>query len=149
VPPAEWHTRPVADYAASKTETSLYCVVFGSTGRPVIDASVGPIKLESIGSFEVRELHDCALVRGGTGRGCLLVTTNIFGGCTTYLVNERPRDETGPSRHPLDASNEPSLSTGTERFTRSWMKREIALRRAFVYWWSHEPSLGNGWRVVP
>jgi hypothetical protein len=96
-----------AGYAASKTETSLYCVVFGSTGRPVIDASVGPIKLE-VDRFIRSQgaLSDCAFgAAGGPAEDVLLVTTNIFGGSTTYLVNERP---TGPRLVPLDILSTPS-----------------------------------------
>jgi hypothetical protein len=98
---------PCAGYAASKTETALYCVVFGERGRLAIDASVAPIKLP-VDRFLRNEgvLSDCAFgAQGGPAEGLLLVTTNVFGGSATYLVNE---GVSGDRLTPIDVLTTPS-----------------------------------------
>jgi hypothetical protein len=79
-----------AGYAASKTETALYCVVFGPGGRLSVDTSVAPIKLPAYRFIRSQGvLSDCAFgAQGGPAEQLLLVTTNVFGGSAIYLVNE-------------------------------------------------------------
>ncbi len=79
-----------AGYAASKTETALYCLVFGPGGHLSVDSGVEPIKLPVDRILRSQgALSDCAFgARGGPAERLLLVTTNVFGGSATYLVNE-------------------------------------------------------------
>jgi hypothetical protein len=96
-----------AGYAASKTETALYCVGFGERGRLSINTSVAPIKL-AVDRFIRSQgvLSDCAFgSQGGPADGLLLVTTNVFGGSATYLVNEGP---SGDRLTPIDVFATPS-----------------------------------------
>ena len=77
-----------AGYAASKTEGALYCVVYRGDAL-AIDLARPPIKLD----VPPHALSDCAFgSRGGPAEGTLLVTTNIYGGGTTYLVHEARGD---------------------------------------------------------
>jgi hypothetical protein len=88
-----------AGYAASKTDTALYCVVRDDHGRLAIDPSRPPLAL-SLTRVWGREgvLSDCAFgAEGGPAEGVLLVTTNVFGGSITYIVDERTGQAT-----PLD-----------------------------------------------
>jgi hypothetical protein len=96
-----------AGYAASKTETALYCVVFGASGRLSIDASVPAIKLPVDRLLRSQGvLSDCAFgAQGGPAEGLLLVTTNVFGGSATYLVNE---GTSGDRLTPIDLATTPS-----------------------------------------
>jgi hypothetical protein len=73
-----------AGFAASKTESSLYCVT-DRDGILAIDAGAPPIKL----ALPAESLSDCAFGgAGGPAENVLLVTTNIHGGSTTYVVDE-------------------------------------------------------------
>ncbi|HEY6459694.1 MAG TPA: hypothetical protein VIY73_06065 [Polyangiaceae bacterium] len=79
-----------AGYAASKTETSLACVVRDASGRIAIDPQRPPIKL-ALDRWSNRDgiLSDCAFgAPGGPAEDVLLVTTNVYGGSQTYLVDE-------------------------------------------------------------
>jgi hypothetical protein len=79
-----------AGYAASKKETALYCVARDASGRLSIDASKPPLHLD-LPRFTSREgvLSDCAFgAEGGPAQNVLLVTTNVFGGSGTYVVDE-------------------------------------------------------------
>lgn len=73
-----------AGYAASKAQGTLYCVVFKGD-RLAIDDIKPPLKL----ALPKNALSDCAFgAAGGPAEDVLLVTTNIFGGSTTYEVRE-------------------------------------------------------------
>jgi len=75
---------PCAGYAASKTESALYCVAFLGDAL-TIDTKRSPIKLD----LAPQALSDCAFgSAGGAAEGTLVVTTNIYGGSTTYAVDE-------------------------------------------------------------
>ncbi|HEX8795560.1 MAG TPA: hypothetical protein VF765_31640 [Polyangiaceae bacterium] len=79
-----------AGYAASKRETALYCVERDASGRLSIDASKPALHLD-LARITSREgvLSDCAFgAEGGPAQGVLLVTTNVFGGSSTYVVDE-------------------------------------------------------------
>jgi hypothetical protein len=79
-----------AGYAASKQETALYCVVKDAGGRLAIDLGRPPMVL-ALDRLLRREgvLSDCAFgAVGGPAEDVLLVTTNVFGGSQTYLVDE-------------------------------------------------------------
>jgi len=79
-----------AGYAASKRETALYCVARDASGRLSIDSSVPPLHLD-LARITTREgvLSDCAFgAEGGPAQSVLLVTTNVFGGSSTYVVDE-------------------------------------------------------------
>jgi hypothetical protein len=96
-----------AGYAASKSETALYCVVRNDLGGLAIDPSRPPLQLD-LDRLSRRHgvLSDCAFgAAGGPAEDVLLVTTNLFGGSQTYVV-----DETTGTATPLDvqatASNE-------------------------------------------
>jgi hypothetical protein len=81
---------PCVGYAASKSDTALYCVVRDAAGRLAIDPARPPRVLE-LGRFSRREgvLSDCAFgAPGGPAEDVLLVTTNLFGGSQTYAVDE-------------------------------------------------------------
>ncbi len=71
-------------YAASKKEGALYCLVFRGE-KLEIDALKPPIKL----GLEKNALSDCAFgAAGGPGEKTLVVTTNIYGGSSSYVVSE-------------------------------------------------------------
>jgi len=79
-----------AGYAASKQETALYCVNRDASGRLSIDAAAPPMHLDlaRITSHQ-GVLSDCAFgAEGGPAQNVLLVTTNVFGGSSTYVVDE-------------------------------------------------------------
>jgi hypothetical protein len=79
-----------AGYAASKKETALYCVVRDDAGRLAVDLKRPPMVL-ALDRLVRREgvLSDCAFgAVGGPAEDVLLVTTNVFGGSQTYLVDE-------------------------------------------------------------
>jgi hypothetical protein len=79
-----------AGYAASKTETALYCVLRDDTGHLSVDPQRLPMVL-ALGRLTNREgvLSDCAFgAPGGPAEDVLLVTTNVFGGSQTYVVDE-------------------------------------------------------------
>jgi hypothetical protein len=74
-----------AGYAASKTEGALYCLAWHGDSL-VVDASRSPRKLD----LRPNALSDCAFgSSGGLAAGSLVVTTNLYGGGVTYLVDER------------------------------------------------------------
>ncbi len=79
-----------AGYAASKSEASLYCVTRDNRGRLAIDPTRAPVVLALGTLFGHRDvLSDCAFgAAGGPAEDVLLVTTNVFGGSTTYVVDE-------------------------------------------------------------
>ena len=73
-----------AGYAASKADDSLYCVIFRGDAL-VIEPRVAPVKL----ALAPQALSDCAFgTAGGPAEETLVVTTNIYGGSRTYLVDE-------------------------------------------------------------
>jgi hypothetical protein len=73
-----------AGYVASKTEGWLGCVVFRGE-RLALDLVKPKLAL----GLPRRSLSDCAFgAAGGPAAHALLVTTNIFGGSTSYLVHE-------------------------------------------------------------
>jgi hypothetical protein len=79
-----------AGYAASKKETALYCVVKDAAGQLAIDVHLPPMVLQ-LDRLIRREgvLSDCTFgAVGGPAEDVLLVTTNVFGGSQTYLVDE-------------------------------------------------------------
>jgi hypothetical protein len=79
-----------AGYAASKTETALYCVLRDDMGHLSVDPLRLPmvLKLDRLTNRE-GVLSDCAFgAPGGPAEDLLLVTTNVFGGSQTYLVDE-------------------------------------------------------------
>ena len=96
-----------AGYAASKKETALYCVVRDGAGRLAVDGQRAPIVLALDRLMDRKGvLSDCAFgAPGGPAEDVLLVTTNVFGGSQTYVV-----DEATGRASPLDvqatASNE-------------------------------------------
>jgi hypothetical protein len=73
-----------AGFAASKADGALYCVVFRGDAL-VLDLIKPPVQL----ALPRHALSDCAFGSpGGPAEGVLVVTTNIYGGSTTYLVDE-------------------------------------------------------------
>jgi hypothetical protein len=73
-----------AGYAASKSDGRLLCVVFDGE-RVRVDTIKPPLVL----SVPHHALSDCAFgAADGPGKDVLLVTTNVYGGSTTYAVNE-------------------------------------------------------------
>jgi len=73
-----------AGYAASKTEGTLQCVVLRA-GTLAIDTSAAAMTLD----VPRNALSDCAFgSAGGPAEDTLVVTTNIYGGSTTYVVDE-------------------------------------------------------------
>lgn len=73
-----------AGYAASKKEGALYCLVFRGE-KLEIDALKPPIKL----GLAKTALSDCAFgAAGGPAEKTLVVTTNIYGGSSSYVVDE-------------------------------------------------------------
>jgi hypothetical protein len=73
-----------AGYAASKTKGALFCLVFRGDSL-AIDTTRAPIQLD----LAPRALSDCAFgAAGGPAENTLLVTTNIYGGSRTYIVDE-------------------------------------------------------------
>ena len=71
-------------YAASKTDGALYCLVFHGDNL-AIDAIKPPIRLD----VRQHALSDCAFgSAGGPAEDVLLVTTNLYGGSSVYVVNE-------------------------------------------------------------
>jgi hypothetical protein len=73
-----------AGYAASKSSGKLVCLVF-SGDRLRVDLIKPVIQLD----LPRHALSDCAFgASGGPAEDVLLVTTNIYGGSTTYLVDE-------------------------------------------------------------
>jgi hypothetical protein len=94
-----------AGYAASKQETALYCVDRDASGRLSIDTTKPPMHLD-LARMTNREgvLSDCAFgAEGGPAQDLLLVTTNVFGGSSTYVVDEA----TGRAM-PMDVVTTPS-----------------------------------------
>lgn len=88
-----------AGYAASKKEGALYCLVFRDE-KLVVDEVRKPIPL----AIPKDSLSDCAFgAWGGPAQGTLVVTTNIHGGSTTYVV-----DEASGTVHALDVGGTPS-----------------------------------------
>ena len=88
-----------AGYAASKTETALYCLLRDDRGHLSVDPQRLPVVL-TLDRLTSREgvLSDCAFgAPGGPAEDVLLVTTNVFGGSETYVV-----DETTGRASPLD-----------------------------------------------
>jgi hypothetical protein len=85
-----------AGYAASKTVGRLFCLVFDGE-RIRLDTIKPPLVLD----VPRTAVSDCAFgAADGPGRDVLLVTTNVYGGSTTYEVNEasgalRPLDVVG------------------------------------------------------
>ena len=76
-----------AGYAASKEASELDCLVFQGD-RLVADTLWPPIHLGR-GLVPAHALSDCAFgVASGPAGARLLVTTNVYGGSTTYLVTE-------------------------------------------------------------
>jgi hypothetical protein len=70
-------------YAASRALGTLSCVVFRGD-KLSIDASIPPISLDL-----PRALSDCAFgAADGPANKTLLVTTNVFGGAKTFVVDE-------------------------------------------------------------
>ncbi|MDP9149465.1 MAG: hypothetical protein M3O36_05940 [Myxococcota bacterium] len=94
-----------AGYAASKAETALYCVTRDATGRLAVDPERAPMRLALDGVLGHRDvLSDCAFgAAGGPAEDVLLVTTNVYGGSATYLV-----DEATGHVEPLDVVTTPS-----------------------------------------
>jgi hypothetical protein len=73
-----------AGYAASKAESTLYCVVYDGA-RLELDPVKPPLRLD----LRKRALSDCAFgAVGGPAESRLLVTTNIYGGSSSYVVDE-------------------------------------------------------------
>lgn len=118
-------TERCAGYAASKKEGALYCLVFRGE-KLEIDALKPPIKL----GLEKTALSDCAFgAAGGPGEKTLVVTTNIFGGSSSYVVDEATGtrtlldvpvlptnegiaiDKDGALYQFMDANNDTSLSS--------------------------------------
>lgn len=94
-----------AGYAASKRESALYCVDRDASGRLSIDTGKPPMHLD-LARITSREgvLSDCAFgAEGGPAQNVLLVTTNVFGGSSTYVVDEATGRLT-----PLDLVTTPS-----------------------------------------
>ena len=76
-----------AGYAASKEASELDCLVFQGD-RLVADTLWPPIHLGR-GLVPAHALSDCAFgAASGPASSTLLVTTNVYGGSTTYLVAE-------------------------------------------------------------
>ncbi|MDP9035204.1 MAG: hypothetical protein M3O50_10375 [Myxococcota bacterium] len=94
-----------AGYAASKAETALYCVTRNAAGRLAVDPDHAPIHLTLEGVLGHRDvLSDCAFgAAGGPAEDILLITTNVYGGSATYLV-----DEVTGRAEPLDVVTTPS-----------------------------------------
>ena len=121
-------TSRCAGYVASKTETALYCVVYGSEGELTIDRSRAPMHL-ALGRLFGKEgvLSDCAFGAEGPAEDVLLVTTNIYGGSATYAV-----DESTGRVAPLDVSTTPSneaIAVDSEGMLRGVVTLQ-AIRRA-------------------
>lgn len=73
-----------AGYAASKEEGRLYCLVFEGD-RLVADPIKPPLTL----AVPTHALSDCAFgADGGPAQSTLVVTTNVHGGSTSYVVDE-------------------------------------------------------------
>ena len=73
-----------AGYAASKTSGKLFCLIYEGE-RLRIDPIKPPLVLE----VPRHALSDCAFgAEGGPANDTLLVTTNVYGGSTTYIVEE-------------------------------------------------------------
>jgi hypothetical protein len=71
-------------YAASKKEGALYCLVFRGE-KLEIDALKPPLKL----GLAKTALSDCAFgAAGGPAEKTLVVTTNIYGGSSSYVIDE-------------------------------------------------------------
>jgi hypothetical protein len=82
-------TARCAGYAASKTDSALYCVV-DDHGKLGIDPVRPPIHL-AVEGMKTKHglLSDCAFgAEGGPAQDVLVVTTNVFGGSTSYVVDE-------------------------------------------------------------
>jgi hypothetical protein len=88
-----------AGYAAGKRDEKLYCLVLeGETLR------VDPIKPPIVLDLPRNSLSDCAFgAADGPARDVLLVTTNVYGGSTTYQV-----DEATGALEPLDVVGLPN-----------------------------------------
>jgi hypothetical protein len=85
---ADGSTPRCIGYAASKKEGALYCVVM-MDNRLSIDNVRKPLVL----SLEKDSLSDCAFgAWGGPAQNTLLITTNIHGGSTSFIVDEATGD---------------------------------------------------------
>jgi hypothetical protein len=125
-----------AGYAASKRETALYCLDRDASGRLSIDSGKPPLHLDLA---RIREgvLSDCAFgAEGGPAQNVLLVTTNVFGGSGTYVVDEATGRAT-----PLDVVTTPSneaIAVDHEGAFYAFMddngEKSIALRFACTGW---------------
>jgi hypothetical protein len=90
---------PCAGYAASKSTSTLVCLVFRQD-RLLVDGTKGNLKL----NLPHHSVSDCAFgAAGGPAQDALIVTTNIYGGSATYLV-----DEASGALHALDTPGLPS-----------------------------------------
>ncbi|MGH7328120.1 MAG: hypothetical protein ACREJX_07185, partial [Polyangiaceae bacterium] len=71
-------------YAASKKEGALYCVVMKDNVL-----SIDSVRKPLILAVPDDSLSDCAFgAWGGPAQSALIVTTNVHGGSTSYVVNE-------------------------------------------------------------
>jgi hypothetical protein len=86
--PADGSTPRCIGYAASKKEGALYCVVL-TDNQLSIDSVRKPLVL----SLEKDSLSDCAFgAWGGPAQNTLVITTNIHGGSTSFVVDETTGD---------------------------------------------------------
>lgn len=73
-----------AGYAASKQDDALHCVVIVN-GKLMIDTVKRPLKLD----LPRHAVSDCAFgTEGGPAENTLVVTTNVYGGSKSYVVDE-------------------------------------------------------------
>lgn len=73
-----------AGYAASKTESALYCLVFRGE-RLMVHPMRAPIRL----AMKPRALSDCAFgAERGPAADVLFVTTNVYAGSDSFIVDE-------------------------------------------------------------
>ncbi len=117
-----------AGYAASKQETALYCVNRDASGRLSIDAATPPTRLD-LARLTTHEgvLSDCAFgAEGGPAQNVLLVTTNVFGGSTTYVVDEATGRATSLDRS-RQQHGRPEAEAGSP-----WTTRRRTCRYAFM-----------------
>ena len=79
-----------AGYAASKRASQLVCLDFAGD-RLAVDTVHRPIALDLAAPFGAHDgvLSDCAFgADPGPAQATLLITTNVYGGSSTYVVNE-------------------------------------------------------------
>ena len=97
--PVDGSTPRCAGYAASKAEGALYCIDV-MDGNLVIDQVRKPLVL----SIDHDALSDCAFgAWGGPAQDTLVVTTNIHGGSTSYIV-----DQASGSLETIDVTSTPT-----------------------------------------